>query len=95
MPPYRRFSRGEDDYELGYRDGYDDCMREGAFTRSRRNPTRRKPKRKARAKPRKLTAWNRWVKNKKNHIKFKSGKDKGKLNLKSMARAFRKRRGKK
>jgi len=37
-------------------------------------------------KPRKLSAWNRYVKNKKNHIKFKNGK----LNLKKMGIAFRK-----
>lgn len=43
------------------------------------------------AKPkRKLTAWNRYVKNKKNHIKFKDGK----LNLKKMAVQFRKGRKK-
>ena len=41
------------------------------------------------AKPRKLSAWNRYVKNKKNAIKFKSGKKKGQLNLKAMARAYR------
>ena len=41
-------------------------------------------------KPRKLNSWQRYIKNKKNHIKFKSGKNKGKLNLKAMGRAFRK-----
>lgn len=41
-------------------------------------------------KPRKLSAWNRYVKNKKNHIKFKNGK----LNLKKMGVEFRKRRKK-
>ena len=44
-----------------------------------------------RAKKRKLSAWNRYVKNKKNQIKFKNGK----LNLKKMAVQFRKTRGKK
>ncbi len=34
----------------------------------------------------KLSKWNRYVKNKKNHIRFKSGKNKGKLNLKAMAK---------
>lgn len=43
---------------------------------------------------RKLNAWQRYIKNKKNHIKFKSGKSRGKLNLKAMSRAFKK-RGKK
>jgi len=37
---------------------------------------------------RKLSAWNRYVKNKKNQIKFKNGK----LNLKKMAVQFRKKR---
>lgn len=45
----------------------------------------------------KLSKWNRYVKNKKNHIRFKSGKNKGKLDLKKMAKngGFGKRRGKK
>ena len=34
----------------------------------------------------KLSKWNRYVKNKKNHIRFKSGRNKGKLNLKAMAK---------
>lgn len=42
---------------------------------------------------RKLNKWQRYIKQKKNHIKFKSGKNKGKLNLKAMSRAFK--RGKK
>lgn len=37
-------------------------------------------------KPRKLSKWNRYVKNKKNHIYYKSGKNKGKLNLSAMAK---------
>ena len=43
-------------------------------------------------KKRKLSAWNRYIKNKKNHIKFKSGKNKGKLNLAAMAKAFRRKK---
>ncbi|AXH79253.1 MAG: hypothetical protein [Circular genetic element sp.] len=35
----------------------------------------------------KMSKWNRYVKNKKNHIRFKSGKNKGKLDLKKMAKA--------
>ena len=38
-------------------------------------------------KPVKLSKWNKYVKNKKNHIRYKSGKNKGKLNLKAMAKA--------
>jgi hypothetical protein len=45
-----------------------------------------------RRKPRKLSAWNKHVKNKKNHIKFKSGKRKGQLDLKKMSRAFKRSR---
>lgn len=44
-----------------------------------------KPKRKA-----KKTGWHRYIKQKKNQIKFKSGKMKGRLNLKAMGRAYRK-----
>jgi len=42
---------------------------------------------------RKLSAWQRYMKQKKNQIKFKSGDRKGMLNLKAMARKFK--RGKK
>jgi len=50
----------------------------------------------AKKKP-KLSKWNRYVKNKKNHIRFKSGKNKGKLDLKKMAKlgGFGKKGGKK
>ena len=44
-------------------------------------------------KKRKLNGWQKYIKNKKNHIKYKSGKNKGKLNLKAMSKAFK--RGKK
>lgn len=43
----------------------------------------------AKPKKKKLSAWNRYVKNPKNQIKFKSGKNKGKLDLKKMAKKFR------
>jgi hypothetical protein len=33
-----------------------------------------------------LSKWNKYVKNKRNHIRYKSGKNKGKLNLKAMAK---------
>ena len=42
----------------------------------------------------KKTGWHRYMKQKKNQIKFKSGKMKGRLNLKSMARAYKKGRKK-
>lgn len=41
---------------------------------------------------RKLSAWQRYIKNSRNHIKFKSGEKKGRLNLKAMSRAFKKAR---
>lgn len=45
---------------------------------------------------RKLSDWQRYLKNKANHIKFKSGPKKGRLDLAKMSRAFkRSRRGKK
>jgi len=50
--------------------------------------TRTRRKAPARKKARKLTAWNRYVKNKKNHIKMRGGK----LNLKKMAVQFRKKK---
>lgn len=44
-------------------------------------------------KPRKRSGWQRYMKQKKNQIKFKSGKMKGRLNLKAMGRAYRKKNG--
>ena len=46
-----------------------------------RTRTRAKPKRK-------LSAWNKYVKNKRNHITYRDGK----LNLKKMAVAFRRKK---
>lgn len=40
----------------------------------------------AEPKRRSLSKWNRYVKQKKNHIRYKSGPNKGKLNLKAMAK---------
>ena len=39
---------------------------------------------------RKLSAWQRYIKNSRNHIKFKSGAKKGRLNLKAMSSKFKK-----
>lgn len=44
------------------------------------------PQVKMSSKSKRMSKWNRYVKNKKNHIRFKSGKNKGKLNLKAMAK---------
>jgi len=80
--PYGFSSRRRSEYDEGYDDGYDDAMRQ---SRTRRSPAR---KRSSPKKARKLTAWNRYVKNKKNHIKMRDGK----LNLKKMAVQFRKKK---
>ena len=86
-----------------YRDGYSDGYRDGAFKRGRRmiyeqedleeldleakqSMTRFKTpmiKRK-----RKLSAWQKYIKNKRNHIKYRDGK----LNLKKMGVAFRRKK---
>ena len=92
MPRYiPRGDRGgrRSDYDEGYDDGYDDAMRK--FARTRRSPTRRKPtRRRSPVKKRKLSGWQKYIKNKRNHIKFKSGSKRGRLNLKAMAVKFRK-----
>lgn len=44
---------------------------------------------------RKLSDWQKYLKNKKNHIKFKSGPKKGRLDLSKMSRAFKRTRRKK
>jgi hypothetical protein len=41
---------------------------------------------------RKLSAWNKYVKNPRNHIKWKTGSKKGMLNLGVMATAFRRKK---
>lgn len=41
---------------------------------------------------RKLSEWQRYVRNKSNHIKYKSGPRKGRLDLSAMAKKFRRRK---
>ena len=41
---------------------------------------------------RKLSEWQRYVRNKSNHIKYKSGPRKGRLDLGAMAKKFRRRK---
>ena len=43
---------------------------------------------------RKLSAWQKYIKNSKNHIKFKSGAKKGRLDLAKMSKAFKRSRRK-
>lgn len=38
---------------------------------------------------RKLSGWQRYIRNKSNHIKFKRGDKKGRLDLKAMSKAFK------
>ena len=45
-------------------------------------------------KRRKLSDWQRYIKNRSNHIKFKSGKRKGQLDLAKMSKAFKRGRKK-
>jgi len=84
--PRRRYRRSESE------DLYEalQIIEEELFRMERPAPRRRSPARKRSPpkKARKLTAWNRYVKNKKNHIKMRDGK----LNLKKMAVQFRKKR---
>jgi len=83
-------------YAMGFRDGlkapytedYQVALGEAdsplEVQRARRSFERySKPKRK-----RKLSAWNKYVKNKRNHITYRDGK----LNLKKMAVAFRRKK---
>jgi len=89
MPRYgrREYDEGYDaGYENGYSAGQSAVRRDDYRTARPTRSTRRKAP--ARKKARKLTAWNRYVKNKKNHIKMRDGK----LNLKKMAVQFRKKK---
>lgn len=43
---------------------------------------------------RRLSEWQRYIKDEKNHIKFKSGKRKGQLDLAKMSRAYKRGRKK-
>ena len=51
-------------------------------------------KRGVRTTKRKLSDWQKYIKNKKNHIKYKSGPKKGRLDLGKMSKAFKKSRRK-
>tara|TARA_R100000306_G_C4338004_1_gene123746 strand:+ start:88 stop:324 length:237 start_codon:yes stop_codon:yes gene_type:complete len=67
-------------YRMGFQDGQDSI---NLATRqiTEMPEVGRKPKRK-------LSAWNKYVKNKRNHITYRDGK----LNLKKMAVAFRRKK---
>ena len=79
-------------YEDGFEDGYNLALREarrdigrdfGSEYESLSRSFDKTQKRK-----RKLSAWNKYVKNKRNHITYRDGK----LNLKKMAVAFRRKK---
>ena len=81
--------RDEPSFDIG--EAYDEIKYHSrkyfAKTRSTRKGMRRRTARRAYEpkKKRKLSAWNKYVKNKRNHIYYRNGK----LNLKKMAVAFR------
>ncbi len=80
------------DYERGFSAGYRAALRNetpdvfvdiGDTTPTRVKPVKRKMKR---------SAWHKYMKNSKNQIKFKRGTKKGLLDMKSMARAYKRSR---
>jgi len=99
--PRRRSQRFQtSEYDEGFDDGYAEGMIEGMLRMDRpKRATRRRSPVKRGTKPRsgrKLSAWQKFMKSPKSQIKIKRGKDKGKLNLKAMGKAYRKQqRGKK
>jgi len=76
------YSEGwEDGYRMGYQDGVKSIVPEREQWRITDIKKQAKPKRK-------LSAWNKYVKNKRNHITYRDGK----LNLKKMGVEFRRKR---
>jgi len=71
-------------YDEGYNDGYEDCLRENRTTKRTRPTQRRSPVKKAVR--RKKSKWQIYMGQKKNQIKLRNGK----LNLKKMGVAYRK-----
>ena len=66
---------------MGFLDGQRETVRRGPMLESQMEIRVPKPKRK-------LSAWNKYIKNKRNHIKYRDGK----LNLKKMGVAFRRKK---
>ena len=87
MPEPRVFTVKEyrNAYQMCFKDGYNqgksDDPLERAFAQRGISLAENKP----RKGKRKLSAWNKYVKNKRNHITYRDGK----LNLKKMGVAFR------
>jgi len=92
MPRYSR------EYSDGYEDGYDDCVREQVTTQRRRSrtqyerPTKRRRPQKPKKKRTTLSAWQKFVKtnSKKKEFRLRGGK----VNLKKLGVAYRKKTGK-
>ena len=63
----------------------------GSAQRARRATTTavKETKKAAKKTRRVLSEWQRYVKNRTNHIKFKRGPKKGRLDLKAMSKAFK------
>ena len=81
-------------YAMGYRDGISatrvarglqDPLGQATYELEEREAIYQPFKVKSKPRKRKLSAWNKFVKNKRNHITYRDGK----LNLKKMAVAFR------
>jgi hypothetical protein len=70
-------------YRMGFRDAMRDAERDVGrdFGRAR---TSKPPKKRSR----KLSGWQKYIKNKRNHIKYRDGK----LNLKKMGVAYRRKK---
>ena len=71
-----------DGFETGYSKGYKDGRGD------ERDVSVTIPRSAIKATKRKLSAWQKYIKNKRNHIKFRDGK----LNLKKMGVAFRRKK---
>jgi len=89
MPSYE-YNEG---YAEGFNAGRRSMQRDLDYIpeRERAKPTRRRRPQKPKKK-RTLSAWQKFMKSPKSQIKYKSGKDKGKLNLRAMGRAYRKKK---
>jgi hypothetical protein len=80
-------------YRMGFRDGSQERIAAYGMGRMKlplsqlefRDELSQAPSRRSTRPKRKLSAWNKYIKNKRNHIKYRDGK----LNLKKMAVAFR------
>ena len=84
-------------YAMGYRDGISatrvarglqDPLGQATYELEEREAIYQPFKVKSKPRKRKLSAWNKFVKNKRNHITYRDGK----LNLKKMAVAFRRKK---